>query len=123
MTIEEKLKTGYYLDFKCQFPIYGVLEKKYLESIRDYVGTREQLINKENEMKLLAKEEYYKLLKKYHDAESIKNEEFHKDLMEEFGTKNNQKEALLFSKAWQCGHSDGLCSVYDWYSDLVELIK
>ena len=44
-------------------------------------------------------------------------------LERENGVVGHPKAALLWSKAWEHGHSAGLSEVESWYDDLVELIK
>ena len=77
--------------------------------------------------KIPAKEEFYA---DYNHEVHVYNEEerrlyelFREDLRVEFGTVDNPKEAMIFNRAWEHGHSDGFSSVYYWYSDLVDLIK
>ena len=49
--------------------------------------------------------------------------EFKKDLYEEYGVSNNPKANDVWSKAWEFGHSSGLQEVYNYFIDLVDLIK
>jgi hypothetical protein len=48
---------------------------------------------------------------------------FQRDLAEENGMRGHPKEFLLFSKAWERGHSAGFEEVAIVYMDLVELAK
>jgi hypothetical protein len=47
---------------------------------------------------------------------------FEKDLFEDLGITDHPKKGLLFSKAWEMGHSSGYHEVYTVAQDLVELI-
>ena len=58
------------------------------------------------------REEYNRLLR-----------EFKEDLFEEFGVSQNPKREQCYSLAYEDAHSYGLESVYDKFSELVELIK
>ena len=49
--------------------------------------------------------------------------EFKKDLEAVFGTAGNPKADLLYSKAWDLGHDNGLNEVLTYYNDFVELIR
>jgi hypothetical protein len=49
--------------------------------------------------------------------------EFKEDLFEEFGVSQNPKRELCYSFAWEEEHANGLESVYDRFSDFVQLIK
>ena len=49
--------------------------------------------------------------------------EFTEDIAREFGVQDNPKRDLLFSKAWELGHSAGYSEVYGYYEDLVDLIR
>jgi len=50
-------------------------------------------------------------------------QKFMQDMFNEFGVSDNPKRGLLFSKAWEQGHSEGYESVYDSFSDMVDLIR
>ena len=39
------------------------------------------------------------------------------------GVSNNPKKELLFSKAYELGHSFGNCDIKSYYEELVDLIK
>ncbi len=65
----------------------------------------------------------YKAKKDAYDAKSRDLlDEFKKDLFEEYGVTNNPKKDLLWSKAWDHGHSSGLGNVEYHFRDLVDLI-
>lgn len=59
----------------------------------------------------------------YHKAEWIKFKEFENDLYKEFQVENNPKKEDCFRIAWGYGHDSGLNSVYEYFFDLVDLIK
>jgi hypothetical protein len=44
------------------------------------------------------------------------------DLEREYGLSGHAKAGLLWSKAWEHGHSSGLEEVAHWYDDLSELV-
>jgi len=50
-------------------------------------------------------------------------EMFKNDLFKYYGVENNPKKDLLFSKAWEFGHSSGYNEVAIYFGDLVELIR
>jgi hypothetical protein len=65
----------------------------------------------------------YKIQKElYYEKENEMLEIFKKDLFEELGIVGHKKAELLYSKAWEKGHSSGLYEVYLQASDLVDLI-
>ncbi len=82
--------------------------ESYLLNLEDY--EKKSLIYKE-------KMEIYQTV----DAEIHDN--FRKDLFEDLGISNNPKKDLLYSKAWENGHSAGFSEVYNVACDLVDLIK
>jgi hypothetical protein len=51
------------------------------------------------------------------------NEKFRDDLYDEYGVTGHPKAAMVFDKAWERGHSEGLENVANHFSDLVELIQ
>ena len=46
-----------------------------------------------------------------------------KRLERDHGMTTHPKRDLLWSKAWEHGHSDGLSQVEIWYDDLAELLE
>lgn len=48
---------------------------------------------------------------------------FKEALFDNFGVKDNPKKDLCWSLAWDYGHAYGLVEVYNYFDDLVDLIK
>ena len=69
------------------------------------------------------KEGYKKAKDAYHREEQRLYLEFTEDIAREFGVHGNPKADLLFSIAWEFGHSAGYSEVYGYYGDLVDLIR
>ena len=68
-------------------------------------------------------EEEYNAARKAHNAEAkALEQEFERDIFEEFGVMDHPKAAKVMSMAWERGHSEGLHRVYEEFSELVELI-
>ena len=67
--------------------------------------------------------EYRVAMVEYNRGEGDMIAMFRLDLEEEFGVGDNPKNSLLFSIAWSMGHSSGLSEVYNYYAELVDLIK
>jgi hypothetical protein len=59
----------------------------------------------------------------YHTALAKKEDEFIKDLFDEFGVMDNPKKELCYSIAYDMGHAYGFSEIYSKFYDLVELIK
>lgn len=59
----------------------------------------------------------------YNQEEVRLVELFRADIETEYGMVGHPKASLLFSKAWERGHSGGFCEIAIVYDDLVELIK
>ncbi len=72
---------------------------------------------------VLDEEEYIGHKKQYKEELKQLNEEFEKDLFEEFGVSDNPKKYKALAYAWDKGHSSGYAEVYNEFSDIVELIK
>lgn len=69
-------------------------------------------------------EEKQKSLKdSYYKESQEKQAEFKADLEEYFDIQNNPKKDKLYAKACELGHSYGYSEIYNYYSDLVDLIK
>jgi len=69
-------------------------------------------------------EDAYKEHQKQYGEETHKlQDEFRKDLFEEFGVMENPKRNKAFYYAWDKGHSAGYSEVYGVFSDIVELIE
>lgn len=67
--------------------------------------------------------DYKKAREAYYDNVSDCHNRFRQDLFEDLDIVDNSKRDLLFSKAWELGHSSGYNEVYNYACDLVELIK
>jgi hypothetical protein len=61
--------------------------------------------------------------KAYQTEEARLHAEFRADLESAYETTGNPKKDLLFSKAWDIGHSAGFAEVASYYGDLVELVR
>ena len=59
----------------------------------------------------------------YNDRSNVLEHQFKLDLIAEFGLTNNPKAEKCFALAWNYGHSAGYSEVYNYFSELVELIK
>jgi hypothetical protein len=74
-------------------------------------------------VRLTVDEEGYKSARKRYNDEEIRLDQLFKfDLEEEYGTSGHPKADLLYTKAWERGHSSGLSEVAGVYSDLSELL-
>ena len=67
-------------------------------------------------------EAHNKARAEYNKAESAMIDQFKRDALDDLGLLNHPKADLLFSKAWEHGHSSGLHEVYSWMDDLSDLI-
>lgn len=68
-------------------------------------------------------EAYKESLKQYRTISNARDAEFRRELFEEAGVTDNPKADILFSKAWEQGHSSGYSEVYNIFYDLLELIQ
>lgn len=66
--------------------------------------------------------EYKRLKTEYQEDEARLAEEFKKDALEEVGLTGHPKADLVYSKAWEAGHSSGFSSVFYHLEDLSELV-
>lgn len=64
-----------------------------------------------------------KRLAEYREAELQIRDHFRAALEKEYGMTDHPKALLLWTKAWDMGHSNGLRVVVMWYEDLLELVK
>lgn len=87
------------------------------EAVNDLKKIHEDFVHYEEMMS-----EYTILLKKYKRVSAELYEKFKEDLFKDLGITNNPKKDLLFSKAWELGHSSGNHEVYGYAQSLVELI-
>jgi len=96
-------------------PVYKASDtKEYVEKCKSFakaVETHEADILKYKESRVI-----------YQQKTAELHEQFKQDLFEYLGISNNPKKDLLFSKAWEYGHSCGLYEVYLHAEDLVDLI-
>lgn len=57
------------------------------------------------------------------DKGNIKEELFKHDLFVHFGVENNLKREAAYRLAYEYGHSGSLSEIYNYFIDLVDLIK
>ena len=69
-----------------------------------------------------AKMTYRELSDAYNADARLLDAQFRDDLEEEFGMKGHPKADILYSKAYEHGHSSGYSDIFSWYSDLHELV-
>jgi len=50
-------------------------------------------------------------------------DEFKLEVFKELGIENNPKKELFYSKVWELGHSSGFSEIWNYATDLVELIQ
>lgn len=70
-----------------------------------------------------AREDYDKKVKSWNAKCNRLEQEFKHDLFEELGLTENPKADLLYSKAWEYGHSAGFEEVFYYASELADLIR
>jgi len=98
-----------------QKPRRPILERGHTVSeVRQYASALEKYEKKEFEWK--------EHIKQVHIRQAELENQFREDLIEDLGIKDNPKAGLLFSKAWELGHSSGYHEVYNYACDLVDLI-
>jgi hypothetical protein len=56
------------------------------------------------------------------DNQRLENQ-FHKDLADEFGLTGHPKELKLWDIACSLGHDAGMLDIVSWYQDLADLVK
>ena len=76
----------------------------------------------ELEKEKIAEEKHTKFLEAMR-KQSEEEEKFRVELLEEYGVTNHPKAGLVYSMAWERGHSSGYDSVRQEFEELVELIK
>ena len=62
-------------------------------------------------------------MKAWRVQERVQSEELENHLAKQCGVENHPRRGLLWSKAWEYGHSNGFSEVEWYYRDLVELMK
>ena len=100
--------------------VYAVIaEKKYSEE-KLTANERTELINIEtnrlHNKAILERNDYLNEINKV-------NQQWQKELFEEFGVTGNPKAKLCYDLAYEHGHSSGYSEIYNYFSDFVELIK
>jgi len=61
--------------------------------------------------------------KQYGEEVHKLQEEFIHDLFKEFGVEDNPKREAVYALAYEYGHANGYSEIYNYFSDLVILIK
>ena len=99
--------------------------KKELDAeLDEFVGTRAELKDAEASISDKAKILYNENQKKRNDEKEVKREEFKLDLADEIGLSHSHpKLEMLFDKAWDRGHDEGLGQVQWEFEDLSQLLS
>jgi hypothetical protein len=68
---------------------------------------------------------YQVKMKEYRDLENKRLEEFPKDVIKKYGSSNfsDEQHSIIFSRAWEEGHSPGLESIIDQFNGLISFIE
>lgn len=73
--------------------------------------------------RVFREEEYRDHQKEYGQKQGALLKEFAEDMYEEFDVVENPKKHKCYQVAWEHGHAAGLEDVYNWFQELVDLIK
>lgn len=115
----------YYTNVPVKYPSKKDYETTYYYKNGKLVGKFPDVLDsKDYSVKevLLDDVAYRQALIDYTKASSLLHQEFRDDLLEHLGITDHPKAGLLFDKAWERGHSDGLYYVVQVAEDLVELL-
>lgn len=118
MNVYDKINNG---DYKNKLPYPQNPKKPYLKKDATPAEIRAYADAVEN---YPVHEEAYKAMQKtyYEESRELENK-FIADLEAEFDIVGHPKAGLLYSKAYERGHSGGFSEVLSYYEDLVELLK
>jgi hypothetical protein len=86
------------------------------------ISISEELRNYANEVDVFTNE-WLENHKVFTEKQGEVYAEFKVELLKELDIENNPKAELLYSIAWDKGHSGGLCDIWSEACDLVDLIK
>ena len=98
--------------------------KEFTNKVKnEMVGTYDQINIAIEEAKQAAVEEYKRLRDEY-DKELLNiNNEFRQWLFMQYGVQNDRVNEIIYSKAWEDGHSWGYHSIAENFVDLTYFIK
>lgn len=118
MNVWDKLNEGVYQN-KGAYPQKP--QKPYL--VKDATPAQIRAYADQMELHDIHMKEYREAVNHYNSRTRQLEDVFRADLEAEFDMVGHDKADLLYSKAWQMGHSGGMQEVANYYSDLVELVK
>jgi hypothetical protein len=88
-----------------------------------FYNVKDVLVRKNYLIESVVDEDAYKKHRSSYNVESGRlHDLFKADLEKEYGVTDNPKKDLLYSKAYDAGHSGGFSEIENSYSDLVDLI-
>jgi phosphomannomutase len=108
-------------DYKNTMPYPAKLKKPYLPIRHSSSNVMEYALALKNYE--LAMAEYNNERDIYHKKDVDLYKKFMQDMFNELGIADNPKRDRLFSIAWDLGHSAGYSEVYNYASELVDLIR
>lgn len=115
------MNTKYFDEKRRAIPYPKVLTRPYLKKNATSAEAREfaDALEKYEVEKFI----YLAEVKKANIAMSEVDDEFTEALFEDLGIVDNPKKDLLYSKAYELGHSGGYSEIYSYACDLVDLIR
>ena len=113
----------YYSETNVKLLPYDFVSKFIEEKMKEEVGTETQLKLKRKEFKVDGMSLRKNRRSEYDKAIRELGEEFKEDIFKEFRVEDNLKAEACFKIAWMYGHSAGLQEVYNYFLEIVELIK
>jgi hypothetical protein len=122
MSIDDRIRTGYY-GAKIPYPSKPVQPVMLIKRAKDLtLDEINQLatIKAQYEADLAA---WPRLRAAYSRSEAEGIRSLRRDLEADHHLVDHPRAQMLWEKAWENGHSDGLHSVAQWYDDLAELIS
>ena len=69
------------------------------------------------------KDGYHKAVNDYHKENNRMYELFKQDCFKYYGIENNPAREVIFSKAWEEGHSSGFSEVANCMSDIIDFVE
>jgi len=122
MDVRQKLEAGEY-KAKVEFPTKPTEPTVFRKTAKDLTREEAQALP-------AMKDDYDAAMKLYREgrhahrrSEQEAIERFRNDMEEENQMIGHPKAEILWGKAWEEGHSNGLLNVLWYYEDLLELVK
>ena len=113
---------NFYTTIGIEYKHYNTFVSEAMKELDTYVGTKAQIVEKEQQLQQQARDNYNAHIQSINDARLAKRELFKQHLAEHYFVIDNPKLDMLFDIVWDRCSDDGPAAVKEEFEEFVTLI-